>query len=90
MEAGKRMIISYLVKVLCREFAIYYRLAITTNNITHTLACSTSLLFRYNKTMLSTVQTRQADHFQFLSMPLQAVLCTMVFFSDGNFFKLSS
>ena len=34
MEAGKRMIISYLVKVLCREFAIYYRLAITTNNIT--------------------------------------------------------
>ena len=34
MEAGKRMITSYLVKVLCREFAIYYRLAITTNNIT--------------------------------------------------------
>ena len=24
----------YLVKVFCREFAIYYRLAITTNNIT--------------------------------------------------------
>ena len=34
MEAGKRMNISYLVKMLCREFAIYYRLAITTNNIT--------------------------------------------------------
>ena len=32
MEAGKRMIIRYLVKVLCRQFDIC-RLATTTNNI---------------------------------------------------------
>ena len=38
MEAEKRMTTRYRVKVFCREFAIYYRLAITTNNITKLLS----------------------------------------------------